>query len=98
MAIKGNNKILMWIIILAVVLVIMAWYGNSMSGNNIGSECVTDLDCVPKECCHPTTCVVSGSQENCATVLCTAECSPGTLDCGQGSCLCVNGKCNAFID
>jgi hypothetical protein len=29
--------------------------------------------------------------------MCTAECAPNTLDCGQGSCLCEKGICKATL-
>jgi hypothetical protein len=57
-------------------------------------ECVTADDCKPATCCHPTSCIQGKEQPECAAVLCSADCVPGTLDCG-GSCACENGKCVA---
>ena len=62
-----------------------------------GVECKTDADCVPAQCCHPTACVSQDQAPNCDEVFCSQVCEPGTLDCGQGSCLCQQGKCNAVI-
>lgn len=54
--------------------------------------CTIDADCVPAQCCHPTSCVNQASIHVC-NFLCTASCE-GPLDCGAGSCGCNNGKCS----
>jgi hypothetical protein len=54
--------------------------------------CTTDDECVPAECCHPTSCINKANKGVC-TLLCTNVCQ-GPIDCGAGSCGCVNGKCN----
>jgi hypothetical protein len=61
-------------------------------------ECRSDADCVPASCCHPTRCVPRHLRPNCAAVLCSSECRPGTLDCGQGYCDCQRGRCAAVIE
>jgi putative hemolysin len=66
------------------------------AGNLSATGCTTDSDCVPAECCHPTTCINVASKGVC-NMMCTMECRPGTLDCGQGSCRCASGKCEALI-
>ena len=53
--------------------------------------CATDTDCVPAQCCHPTSCVNQASIHVC-NFLCTASCE-GPLDCGAGSCGCNYGRC-----
>jgi hypothetical protein len=59
--------------------------------------CNTDADCVPAECCHPTTCVAPGSKQDCSATMCTMECKSGTMDC-FGGCLCgEDKKCAAKI-
>jgi len=69
--------------------------------NNItpptSGKCTTDSDCVASECCHPTQCVTTDKQPDCAAVSCTAVCAPGTLDCG-GSCTCENEECIANLN
>jgi hypothetical protein len=55
------------------------------------STCVTDADCVPEQCCHPTSCINSGYKGVC-DVMCTMVCM-GPMDCGAGSCACINNKC-----
>jgi hypothetical protein len=61
------------------------------------TDCAVDTDCVPAQCCHPTSCVGAGNAPDCAAVLCTAECAPDTMDCGQGRCGCINGNCQAVF-
>src|SRR5674476_1256794 len=56
--------------------------------------CTTVDDCVPAQCCHPTSCVNQESIHVC-NFLCTASCE-GPLDCGAGSCGCVNGRCSVI--
>lgn len=56
-------------------------------------ECKEDDHCVPAQCCHPTSCVPRSQAPNCEGIDCTMECRGETMDCGQGSCVCVNGKC-----
>ncbi len=55
-------------------------------------ECVSYSDCIPAECCHPSSCIAGPRQKPC-TLMCTMVCS-GPLDCGAGSCGCVQGKCS----
>jgi len=59
--------------------------------------CLRDEDCVPAQCCHPTDCVNIAYKPNCKGILCTLECRPGTMDCGQGYCACVDNECKAII-
>ncbi len=55
-------------------------------------SCITDDDCVPAQCCHPTSCTNKANKGVC-NLMCTMSCE-GPIDCGAGSCGCVNGKCN----
>lgn len=59
--------------------------------------CLTDADCVPASCCHPDSCTPAVRAPNCTDIVCTEECVPGTLDCGQGHCACMNGSCQPVI-
>ena len=61
--------------------------------NQAPVECRGDDDCVPAACCHPTTCVPVAQAPACAGVMCTRQCAPGTLDCGQAHCTCAAGRC-----
>jgi hypothetical protein len=62
----------------------------TVPGDN--QTCATDADCVPAQCCHPTSCVNQASITVC-NLFCTASCE-GSLDCGAGSCGCTNGRCS----
>ena len=90
-------KILLVLFLLGVVFLI------SCNGNNGSKEipeeikCEIDADCVPDGCCHADSCVNENFKPNCDEIMCTLSCEPETLDCGQGSCLCVNNKCSAKI-
>ena len=56
-----------------------------------GTACVSDSDCVPAECCHPTSCINRAEKHVC-TLLCTDVCM-GPIDCGAGHCGCDQGTC-----
>jgi hypothetical protein len=53
--------------------------------------CTNDDDCIPAECCHPTSCINKAEKGVC-NMMCTMNCQ-GPIDCGAGYCGCVNGKC-----
>ncbi len=55
-------------------------------------SCMTDHECVPAQCCHPTSCTNKANKGVC-NLMCTRSCE-GPIDCGAGSCGCVNGKCS----
>jgi hypothetical protein len=57
--------------------------------------CTTIADCVPAQCCHPTSCVRQAAKPVCDTAICTMSCD-GPLDCGAGSCGCTNGRCSVI--
>jgi hypothetical protein len=59
--------------------------------------CIQDSDCVAKEACHPKNCVNKAHVENEKIFICSAVCEPGSLDCDQGYCSCLNNKCNAVF-
>ena len=100
-----HNKKLFWVIIgLGIILIILIIFvvmngKSSNSGNNQNNssenECVMDSDCVPLCGCHPNSCVSISKKPECERVICTQECS-GPLDCGAGSCDCLNGKCSVI--
>lgn len=83
-----------WIVgIVALVIVIaLVWKG----GEKVQGECAKDEDCTKDACCHAKGCVSLEKAPKCEDIFCSQECAPGTLDCGQGSCKCVNNKCEAI--
>jgi len=58
------------------------------------TRCTNDSQCVPAQCCHPTSCINAAYKEVC-TELCTLECK-GPIDCGAGHCACVDGTCKVI--
>ena len=85
-----KSYIFVGILILAIVSVIIFI-------QNTGSQCYSDSDCVPKDCCHATQCIPKSDAPNCSEIMCTAECVENTLDCGQGFCACEKGICKAKL-
>ena len=59
------------------------------------ANCEIDSDCIPLECCHPTSCINKNLRNDCSGIGCTADCE-GPLDCGAGTCGCVNNKCTVI--
>ena len=102
--VEHNKKILYWIIGLVVLLVIVVflirYFGNVEKENNVpgGDICLIDSDCARASCCHASSCVIKTKEPNCEGRYCTQECVNGTLDCGQASCGCVDGKCSMVFN
>ncbi len=90
-------------IISFIVLVIIILFLFQKSSSNVPSKisqedvCSSDAECVPSSCCHPTSCVTKNKAPICTGIRCTQVCSPGSLDCGQGSCGCLNKKCREVL-
>lgn len=64
------------------------------SGKN---TCQNKFDCVPATCCHPNSCINRNFKPDCKDIVCNLVCVPGTMDCGQGYCDCVNNECKAIL-
>lgn len=62
------------------------------------SLCIKDEDCVADSCCHAKGCVNKNLAPSCSGIMCSQECVPGTLDCGQGTCKCINSVCEASFN
>jgi len=86
---------LMVIISISAVLIIKSRNIPPVTENKTGEKgyCTADSDCVPAECCHSATCVYKAKAPNCSHLVCTQVCEPGTLDCGQAECRCMNNDC-----
>ena len=96
---KKNNKELFTILALLTGLFIVTFFFISQPEISETQEIDKNLNnCVPAECCHPKTCVDVGEKPICDDIYCTKECSPGTMDCGQGSCQRIEGKCQAVFN
>jgi len=98
-----KNKGLILIFVLALIIIISAVYYQYKPDNNYeinkteSNLCQMDSDCVPAGVCHSTSCTVKANAPNTTGIFCTAVCEPGTLDCGQGECKCINNKCKAIF-
>ncbi|MEK6910214.1 MAG: hypothetical protein AABW82_00390 [Nanoarchaeota archaeon] len=96
-------------LVIAIILIIVLVVGGfalksfvsvdeDVNDNNTEVYCQSDSDCVPLGACHPKTCINKAYPQDTSGGICTAVCEPDSLDCGQGSCLCVNNKCNAVFN
>lgn len=108
---KNKRIIAICIVVMVIILVsVLVFSGKNQFTNYNGiindsrenssyanDYCLNDADCVPAFCCHPNACVVKSGAPNCGRIFCTQECAANTLDCGQGSCSCVNNKCLAVF-
>lgn len=77
-----------------LVFLVLIFLGGCVQGVK---ECYVDSDCVADECCHASGCVSVRDKPDCTGVFCSMECVPNTLDCGQGECKCVGGRCKAVF-
>ena len=73
-----------------------AFYRGECNATGEGDRdyCETVDDCVPEQCCHPTSCVNKDYTMNCTGLGCTDECKEDTMDCGCGTCTCIDNKCS----
>ena len=60
--------------------------------------CSVDTDCVQATCCHPTAAVLKEAGPDCAGQMCTMDCVPDTIDCGQGEIKCLEGSCEVVLN
>ncbi len=70
----------------------------SSPSTNTGIECTQASDCVASSCCHASSCIPKDQASDCSGTFCSLECKPGTLDCNQGACGCVNNKCQIVFN
>jgi len=90
-----DNKKRNWIIVGVIVILVAVALLVYPSIKKTDGSCSQDSDCVPASCCHASSCALAQQAPACQGISCTMECSPGTLDCGQGLCRCINNKCGA---
>jgi len=89
-------------VILITSLLFLASCSSNLNDNlndvPLEKQCKVDADCVKDVCCHASDAVNKDYAPNCGGLLCTQECQPNTLDCGQGKISCDEGQCVATID
>jgi len=65
---------------------------------SLEKQCTSPSDCVPALCCHATDAVNAKYAPDCTDAICTMDCTPGTLDCGQGEIQCMGGRCVVVLN
>jgi len=96
------------VIIVGIIIILLAGFyliTKEISRKNVPGkernegeiECVNDVECTSASCCHANSCISVREKPDCKGIYCTQVCEPGTLDCGQGECNCVNNKCKAVL-
>ena len=93
--IEHNKKLLYIILLLIVILAIVVYF--ILNPVKDPDKCYKDKDCVKASCCHASDCTLKSKAPNCEGIFCTQECVENTLDCGQGSCKCLDGICKGVI-
>ena len=88
---KKGAVVVILLIILAFAFLLLQLKDEEKTNKII--ECNSNTECVPSSCCHPSSCAPLAQSPECAGIICTQECKPGTLDCNQASCQCINNKC-----
>jgi hypothetical protein len=87
----NNRGLVGMIVIVGVVLVVgFFWFVGQTNGG--------DEKCVPASCCHATECVLESEAPDCNETICTMNCEPGTLDCGQANCEFIDDKCEVVLN
>jgi hypothetical protein len=94
---KSKIALLVFLILLLVAVTVLLLTGlnnpnKTPTPPSSNTSCNSDYDCVPAQCCHPTSCININYKGVC-NLLCTQDCS-GPLDCGAGFCACVDKKCS----
>lgn len=79
------------ILIIGIVTVIFIFLTSHPLQTN-KTHCLVDEECIPEQCCHPYSCININYKLNCTGIMCTQVCE-GPIDCGAGSCKCINNKC-----
>ena len=87
-------KIRYFLLVMIVVLFLVSCATNEVPENKL---CSSDSDCVPASYCHANESVNSKFAPKCEGMLCTMECVPETLDCGQGEVKCVEKECKVVF-
>ncbi len=85
-------------IIFMLGIVIMLMFVASCNYVPPDKVCTEDTDCTAAQCCHATEVVNNDNAPDCSGVLCTANCEPDTLDCGQAKARCVEGACTMVAE
>ena len=58
--------------------------------------CETAMDCSAATCCHASEAVNNAYAPNCEGDMCSLNCEPNTLDCGQMKIDCIENRCSVI--
>ena len=83
--------------ILIFNLIIILLFITSCTTVPLEKKCLQDSDCVPATCCHPTDAVNKENAPTCGKIMCSQECAPETIDCGQGEIKCIENECKVVL-
>jgi hypothetical protein len=96
---RNKGGLIGLLIVIVVLLIIGFFWFIKQSGSGMEEfGCLSDSDCVEDNCCHATGCVLVENAPNCSEISCSEECRNGTLDCNQGNCQCIGGKCGSSLE
>ena len=84
------GKVILLLVLLSTLLLV--------SCSSSEKACSVDNDCVTATCCHASDAVNKDAGPNCAGQICTQECVPETIDCGQGEIKCLEGSCQVVLN
>jgi hypothetical protein len=82
--------------VIAIIL-IATLFVNGCNGIENEMACSEDNECVAATCCHATDAINKDFRPDCSSTLCSAECAPETLDCGQAKAKCVSDQCQVVL-
>ena len=82
-----------FLLILVFIAFLLVSCSDGSSNIPEDKRCSVDSDCVKATCCHAAETVNIEFGLDCGKQMCTQECVPATLDCGQGEIKCVDGSC-----
>ncbi len=95
---QTHSKPIFLTILITALFLITACEEQPSNIEPVSNECSENSDCVPDSCCHADSCIPAEQAPDCSGMMCTMNCEPGTLDCGQGNCGCTNNKCKAVFN
>ena len=79
--------------IVSILVLLSILFSGCVQNIPLEKHCENNNDCVPAQCCHPISCIYKSQSPRCENIACTEECKLGTMDCGQGSCVCIDNQC-----
>ena len=91
-------KIILWILVTIVLAFVAYTVYFAIFSVCCAEPPIQEPICVKAPGCHVSECVFADPAQEKQLQVCTQECVPGTLDCGQGSCQVIDGECKAVFN